>query len=83
MKLLEKIYELYMIQLDNARGDKNHKPNMVFVGHEEYIMLRAASSSVANFICGEPTVFGLKIKRVTDEHYVAVGRVEETEAQEK
>ena len=81
MKLLEKIYELYMIQLDNAFDNPNHKPNMVFVGIEEYLELRASSNTVVSLIYGEPTVFGLKIKRTIDEHYLAVGRVEEVEGE--
>ena len=81
MKLLEKIYRLYMIQLDNALDNPNHKPNVVFVGIEEYLELQASSNTVVSLIYGEPTVFGLKIKRTIDEHYLAVGRVEEVEVE--
>ncbi len=86
-QIVERIYKLrlwwireYEEYIKNFSHQDKFKPNIVYMGHNEWYLLCKANRNVrygAGFTGDyqNPEVFGMKIKRVTDENYLAVGRV--------
>ncbi len=85
---LEKIYELRMWWLREYQEygsmviDK-FKPNVVYLGHDDWLsLLKENAGHLINLDYKEPKVFGMRIQRVAESHYMAVGRVYENLAGE-
>ncbi len=71
-------YQEYII---TSSHQDRFMPNIVYMGHNEWYLLCKANRDVrygAGFTGDyqNPKVFGMKIQRVADENYLAVGRVQ-------
>ena len=79
MDVLGKIYELYNNQLRFDANGRVRRPNVVYLGHDDYYeLMRSTHAEVDSCRDTEfPTVFSMALKRVDECHYIAVGKVYE------
>jgi len=83
MKTLDKINWLLMEQHHECGYDSRYKPNIIYLGCEEYYEVlvniedRHGRIAVDYYNTGEMKIYGVQVRRVVDPHYIAVGRVRE------